>query len=114
MKVAMIILAPLLALAFLLTHSAPVADALAQAQRAHCGCHLAVCCCARTPAHPNSVPRPAAPARPLTQNDWPIMATVTEQMFSKAAPTRPAHLLARPRLGATPIPLYQRDCVLLI
>jgi hypothetical protein len=115
MKVARIILGPLLALAFLLKQAAPFADAMAAARPATCGCHLAVCCCCgQTPANPNSAPRPVAPARTITQNDWQIVAAAVEQMFSSAAPSRPSSFHARPSLGAAPIPLYQRDCVLLI
>jgi hypothetical protein len=113
MKFARTILAPLFALALILTQIAPFAEAMAPAQKARCGCHRAVCCC-QMPANPSSSPRPAAPARTVTQNDLQIVAAVVEQIFSSAAPTRPSHFHARPSLGAAPIPLYQRDCVLLI
>jgi hypothetical protein len=113
MKVARNILASLFALALILTQIAPFAEAMAPAQTARCGCHRTVCCC-QTPANPNSTPPPAAPARSVTQNDLQIVAAVIEQVFSSAAPPLPSHFHARPSLGGAPIPLYQRDCVLLI
>jgi hypothetical protein len=114
MKPARIILAPLLALALMLTQIAPFANASAPARPADCGCHRAVCCCCHTPAKPDSAPRPAAPVRTLTQNDWQVVAAAVEQIFSPAAPSRPSCFPVRPLMEAAPIPLYQRDCVLLI
>jgi hypothetical protein len=66
------------------------------------------------PAKPDSTPRPATPARTLTQNDWQIIAAVAEQNFPGAACSRPSPFHARLSLETAPIPLYQRDCVLLI
>ena len=113
MKIARTILAPLLAFAFLLTQTAPFADAQSPAKPAGCCCHQAACCCAQTPANPNSAPRPAAPVRIVT-HDLRIVAAVIEQMFSSAAPSRPSVFRPRPSLEASPIPLYQRNCMLLI
>jgi hypothetical protein len=113
MKLARTILAPLLALALLLTQTAFLAEAVTPAQPANCGCHKAVCCC-QTPANPQSTPRPAAPARTLSQNDWQIVAAVVQNHSSSAAPSRPSCLDLLPSLVAAPVPLYQRDCALLI
>jgi hypothetical protein len=114
MKVARTILAPLLALALLLTQTAFFAEAMVSAKPASCGCHRAVCCCCQTPANPQSAPRPAAPARTLTQNDWQIVAAVLHHVSSNAAPSQPSFFQLRPSLEAAPVPLYQRDCALLI
>ena len=113
MKIARTIFAPLFALALVLTQIAPFAEAMAPIRQARCGCHLAVCCCQK-PAHPNPAQPPGAPARTVTQNDLQVVAAVVEQVFSSAAPPLPSHFHARPSLGGAPIPLYQRDCVLLI
>jgi len=113
MKVARTILAPLFALALILTQIAPFAVAMSSAQPARCGCHMVVCCCQK-PANPNSAPRPAAPVRTVTQNDVRIVAAVVEQVFSSPAQAQPSYFCPRPSLGIAPIPLYQRDCVFLI
>jgi hypothetical protein len=110
MKLARIILVPLFALALLLTQIAPFVVAPA---RVNCGCRLAVCCCCQTPANPNSAPQPAAPARTVTP-DLQMVATVVQQTFSSADSARLCAFHGRPSLEALPIPLYQRDCVLLI
>jgi hypothetical protein len=113
MKLSRTILAPLLALALILTQIAPFAEALSPAPQARCGCHLIVCCCQKQ-ALPNSTPRPAAPARTVTQSDLQVVAAVLEQEFSSVAPPQPSQFHVRPSLGAAQIPLYRRDCVLLI
>jgi hypothetical protein len=114
MKVARIILAPLLALALLLTQTAFFVEAMGAAKPVGCGCHKAVCCCCQTPANPQSAPRPAAPARTVTQNDWQIVAAVVEHLSSSAAQLQPSFSHLRLSLEAAPVPLYQRDCALLI
>jgi hypothetical protein len=113
MKVARTILAPLLALALLMSHSAFFAEAMPLAKASNCGCHKAVCCC-QTPANPQSAPRPAAPARTVTQNDLQIAAAVVEYDSSSCTPSLLSFPHPRPSLEAAPVPLYQRDCALLI
>jgi len=113
MKVASYILAPLLALALLISQTAFFVEAMAPAKAPHCSCHKTLCCC-QTPADPQSTPRPATPARTVTQNDMRIVAAVVEYISSTAAPA----LLSVPRFQASieagPVPLYRRDCALLI
>jgi len=113
MKIGRIILAPLLALALLLTQIAPFMGGPAPVKRAQCGCHLAVCCCCQTPVKPNSAPQPAPPARAIAQ-DVQIVTAVVEQIFTSATSSWPFAFHARSSLEAGAIPLYQRDCVLLI
>src|ERR1700722_7131279 len=113
MKVARNILAPLFALALLLSQTAFFAGATTSASQSNCGCHQAVCCC-QTPASPQSTPRPAAPTRTVTQTDWQVVAAIVEHVSSGAAPSRPSFPLLAPSLEAAPVPLYQRDCALLI
>jgi hypothetical protein len=112
MKLARIILAPLLALALLLTQIAPLADTITTV--ANCGCHRAVCCCCQMPAKSDSAPRPAAPARTFTQNDWQVVSAVVEQNFHGVDCLRPSPFHIWLPLEAATIPLYQWDCVLLI
>ncbi|HEV7927712.1 MAG TPA: hypothetical protein VGR14_20340 [Verrucomicrobiae bacterium] len=113
MKVARTVLAPLLALALLMSQSAFFAEAMPLAKASNCGCHKAVCCC-QTPANPQSTPRPVAPARTVTQNDLQIIAAVVEHISSSAAPSRLSVPRHQASLEAAPVPLYQRDCALLI
>jgi hypothetical protein len=113
MKLARTILAPLLILAFVFTQSALFADGNSSAQTSNCGCHKAVCCC-QAPGNPESTPRPAAPARSLNQNHWQIVAAIVEHLSSSVAPSRPFALQLQPFFKAAAVPLYQRDCALLI
>jgi hypothetical protein len=112
-KIARMILAPLLVVALLLTQTAPFANAMAPAKAATCGCHKTVCCCQK-PAKSNSIPSPAAPARTVAQNDLQIVAAVVEQVLTGAAASRPSSFQPRSSSAACPIPLYQRNCTLLI
>jgi hypothetical protein len=113
MKLGRTILAPLFALALLLTQSLPFAATIASATQAGCGCHRAVCCCCEKSSDPDSAPRPATPVRTVAQNDLQIVAAV-EQILFAPLPPQPSYFHASPSQGTATIPLYRRDCVLLI
>lgn len=113
MKLGRTILAPLFALALLLTQSLPFAAVTASATQAGCGCHRAVCCCCEKAADPDSAPSPVTPVRTAAQNDLQIVTAVEQLLFSPLPP-QPSNFHASSSHRTAAIPLYRRDCVLLI
>lgn len=113
MKIARYIAIPLFALALLLAQFAPFAQGMTRCGPAHCCCHGVACCC-QTPANPNNARQPAAPNRSVTQNDLQVLAAVGEQIFSGGSTPRSSYFRAESSIDLTLIPLYQRNCALLI
>lgn len=113
MKLARTILAPILLLVLLLAQLAPARDVSVVPSKMPCCCHQAKCCCQSQPSS-NSERVPAAAARTNTQSDWQIVTAVAEHIVSNFSSPQQNPMRIQPVVAAAIVPLYQRNCALLI